>query len=159
MRPKILDGSRLIRIVMSAGRTARFRIGGDEIFIHEDVTRLLHVLFRIKVLLLMICACCMYDIEVSQEGKQNGPAAWSGIGRILLILLMQIGVQACWQPIDREIPVSQRVSCRRYRASNLLIFWTSCKRQAKRLDWWTLMMRDRIAGYHFQSYHDYWQHL
>ena len=40
---------RLIRVVLAAGRTTRFRSGPEELYIHEDVIRVLHLLFRIKV--------------------------------------------------------------------------------------------------------------
>ena len=40
---------RLIRVVLAAGRTTRFRSGAEELYIHEDVIRVLHLLFRLKV--------------------------------------------------------------------------------------------------------------
>ncbi len=35
--------------MLAAGRTTRFRSGPEELYIHEDVMRILHLLFKIKV--------------------------------------------------------------------------------------------------------------
>lgn len=56
----------MLRIVLAAGKSTRFEIGGPEIYLHEDVARILHVLFRIKACN-KIAQVCLIHLQGMKE--------------------------------------------------------------------------------------------
>ena len=59
---------RLMSMVSSAGRTCKFEVGGDELYLHEEGVRLLFVMFRVEV--------C--PTRASAVGVSYGAFFWQG---------------------------------------------------------------------------------
>ena len=147
---------RLIRVVLAAGRTTRFRSGPDELFIHEDVIRVLHLLFRIKVSLGLLqgsskrhctargssanpCCRAFFSCTIFHSHKvfNNKTLSLSypahTQGPTYLILLRQLICMERHKHISNDFVKNTRMACRRFRGSSSRSSSTCFKQQAKKL--------------------------